>query len=325
MTLVRLLFATLAAVLLIAIVGFAIFVASRQHLTFTAPAPAVAASGDSAVIARGRYVVRSVAACASCHGDPARYAAFEQGDDVPLSGGYAWHIPPGTFYALNITSDAGTGIGAAPDGAIARALRYGVGRDGRALLPFMEFQGLSDEDLVAVVSYLRTQPAVRNAVPPHHYNVVGMIVKATLLAKPVGPASPPPQRNPAGPTVGNGRYLVESVAKCGACHTERDPATGAFTGAPFAGATSGDGDRSNPKRAWSPPNITTAPGTGRLATLDEDEFIARMRGGRAIPGSPMPWQCYQRMNEDDLRAIYRYLKTVPPVEHDAGPPFVDAK
>lgn len=324
MPLIRLLFATLAATLLITLVGFAIFVASRQHLTFDAPAPPVAASSDSAVVARGRYIVRNVAACASCHGDPARYAAFERGEDVPLGGGYAWRIPPGTFYAHNITPDAETGLGAVPDGAIARALRFGVGHDGRALLPFMEFQGLSGEDLAAVISYLRAQPAVRNAVPPHHYNVVGMIVKATLLAKPVGPASAPPQRNPTGPTVENGRYLAESVARCGACHTQRDPATGAFTGAPFAGAT-GVGDHNNPRRSWSPPNITAAPGTGRLATLDEDGFVARVRGGRVIAGSPMPWQCYQRMNDDDLRAIYRYLKTVAPAEHDAGPPFVDAK
>ena len=67
-------------------------------------------------------------------------------------------IPPGEFHARNITPDTETGIGQFSDGAIARALRHGVGHDGRALLPFMELQGLSDEDLVAVVSYLRSQP-----------------------------------------------------------------------------------------------------------------------------------------------------------------------
>ena len=57
----------------------------------------------------------------------------------------------GQFYTRNLTPDAETGLGKVSDGAIARALRYGVGHDGRALLPFMEMQGLSDDDLQAVV------------------------------------------------------------------------------------------------------------------------------------------------------------------------------
>jgi mono/diheme cytochrome c family protein len=82
-------------------------------------------------------------------------------------------------------------------------------------------------------------------------------------------------------------------------------------------------DDFNPNRTWAPPNLTSDPATGRLARLTEDQFVARIRAGRAIPGSPMPWQQFQRMNEDDLRAIYRYLKTVPPVVHETGAPFVD--
>ena len=59
--------------------------------------------------------------------------------------------------------------------------------------------------------------------------------------------------------------------------------------------------------------------------MSEDEFVARFRAGRAIPGSPMPWQGYARMAEDDLRAIYRYLMTVPPARNDVGPPVVEVK
>ena len=73
------------------------------------------------------------------------------------------------------------------------------------------------------------------------------------------------------------------------------------------------------------PNITNDPTTGRLARFTENEFVARMRAGRAIPGSPMLWQGYQRMDEDDLRAIYRYLQTVPPVVNDVGPAMVEKK
>ena len=55
----------------------------------------------------------------------------------------------------------------------------------------------------------------------------------------------------------------------------------------------------------------------------EDEFVLRMRAGRAIPGSPMPWQGFKDMREEDLRAIYMYLKSLPPVVNDVGPAFVD--
>jgi hypothetical protein len=60
------------------------------------------------------------------------------------------------------------------------------------------------------------------------------------------------------------------------------------------------------------------------ARLDEDQFVARFRAGRTIPGSPMPWQAYARMDEQDLRAIYKFLRTLPPIEHDTGPAMRDA-
>jgi mono/diheme cytochrome c family protein len=303
------------------VAAIAIYVGSRQNLKFDAPYPDVAASSDSAVIARGRYVVRHLAPCADCHGDPAQAAAAQAGAEVPLSGGYVFEIPPGRFHVPNITPDAETGIGRMSDGAIARALRHGVGSDGRALLPFMEMQGLSDEDLVAVVSYLRSQPAVRNPVAAHEYNLLGRVVRATALANPVGPSEPPPAVSPRGATAEAGRYLVQSVALCGACHTQRDQNTGAFIGPPLGGAT-GFTVAEDKTHTWSPPNITNDPATGRLAKLDEEEFVARMRAGRSIPGSPMPWQSYQGMDEDDLRAIYRYLLTVPPVVNEVGPAVV---
>src|SRR6185436_19351111 len=112
----------------------------------------------------------------------------------------------------NLTPDAETGLGNVPAKAIARALRYGVGHDGRALLPFMEFQNLSDDDLTAVVSYLKSLPPVHNVVPAHQYNALGKVLKATILASPVGPSGTPLQSSPRGATVENGRYLVESVS-----------------------------------------------------------------------------------------------------------------
>ncbi len=193
--------------------------------------------------------------------------------------------------------------------------------DGRPLLPFMEFQGMSDEDLTAVISYLRTQAPVAHPVPAHELNLLGRMVNATVMSKPVGPASPPPAVSRHGATVENGRYLVESVSLCGSCHTQRDRASATFTGQRFGGAT-GMTDDFNPKRTWSPPNITTG---GKLGTLTEDEFVARIHTGRVIPGSPMPWQNFQRMNDEDLRAIYKFLASMPAATADMGPPFVDGK
>jgi len=310
------------SVLLVLIIGGGVFVSTRQNLRFDAtPYPDVAASTDSAVIARGRYIVRDVAPCAGCHGDPAQRAAYVSGADVPLVGGFAFDIPPGKFYTRNLTSDSATGLGSVSDKAIARALRFGVGHDGRALLPFMEMQGLADDDLRAVVSYLRTQPAVHNEVPPHHYNILGKVVRATVLSKPVGPSATPLAQAPHGASVETGHYLVESVALCWSCHTERSQMTGAFTG-PRYGGTKGFKESFDTARTWSPPNITSDTETGRLGKMNEDQFVARFRQGRVLPGSPMPWQAFSKMDEEDLRAIYKYLKTVPAVKRDMGPPVV---
>jgi mono/diheme cytochrome c family protein len=323
--LIRKILLGLLVVLVLFVAGFAIYVASRQHLVFNDVAfPEVAASSDSAVIARGHYLVRNVVNCASCHGDTTRAAARMAGEDVPLSGGFYFDIPPGKFYARNITPDPETGIGTFSDAAVARALRRGVGHDGRALLPFMEVQGLADDDLVAVISYLRSQPPVHNPVPMHQYTMLGAVVKATVLANPVGPRETPPKQSPRGATLENGRYLAESVALCWACHTQRSQATGELVGPRYGGAT-GFVEGTDHQYTWSPPNITSDPGTGRLGAMSEDEFVTRFRAGRLIEGSPMPWQSFSRMGEDDLRAIYRYLKSLPPVKRDVGPPKVEVK
>jgi mono/diheme cytochrome c family protein len=310
---------TLLVLIVVLVAGVAGFVGARQNLKFDAPYPAVEASADPAVIARGHYLVRVAAPCAGCHGDPAQLDAMLSGAEVPLSGGTVFDIPPGKFYVRNLTPDPATGLGNVPANAIARALRFNVGHDGRALLPFMEFQGFSDEDLVAVVSYLKSQPAVRNPVPAHQFTLLGKVVRATVLAKPVGPKEAPPAVSPRGATVENGRYLVESVSLCGACHTARNPMTGEFTGPPLGGAREFESDS---VRSWSPPNLTKDPKTGVLARFDEDAFVARFRAGRLLPGAPMPWEAYSRMSEDDLRAIHRYLMTVPAAENDVGPPVV---
>ena len=101
-------------------------------------------------------------------------------------------------------------------------------------------------------------------------------------------------------------------------------ATGQLVGPRYGGSTEFD-DPADPGHLWAPPNITSDPATGRLGAMTEDEFVTRFRAGRLLPGSPMPWQGFRRMPEDDLRAIYRFLKTVPPAVHDVGPPVTEKK
>jgi mono/diheme cytochrome c family protein len=186
----------------------------------------------------------------------------------------------------------------------------------------MEMQGLADDDLVAVISYLRTLPPVRNAVPAHETTVLGKIVKATLLANPVGPKSTPPKVAPRGANVENGRYLVESVANCWACHTERSMKTGEMVG-PHLGGGRLDDELKPGKRLWNAPNLTSDAKTGQSGVLTEEQFVTRMKAGRVLEASPMPWNNFTRLEDDDLRAIYRYLRTVPKVASESRPPFVE--
>jgi len=307
----------LVAVVALVVGGFAAWVASRQNIRYDTPLPALAASTDSAVIARGQYLVRDVAPCGACHGSPETMAAFAAGEDVPLSGGQVFSIPPGNFHVPNITPDPETGIGRFSDGQLARALRDGVRHDGSPLLPFMETQNLSDEDLVAVISYLRSQAPVKNAVPDHEFTPLGKVIKATMFATPVGPTGTPPAVSPRGANVENGKYLAHSVALCQSCHTTRDKKTGKFTNAEFSGTTEFE-PLSGGTQVWSPPNLTPDPATGMSARMNEDEWVARFRAGRILPGSPMPWPNYTRLDDADLRAIHMFLRTLPPVVHDTG-------
>jgi mono/diheme cytochrome c family protein len=221
------------------------------------------------------------------------------------------------LFVPNLTPDSATGIGRRSDGELARMLRHDVRADGRAALPFMTAQDFSDEDLTAVISFLRSQPAVRNAVPIHDLNLMGKLVMAFMI-KPKGPTQPPAATSPKGPTVENGRYLAHSVAACVSCHTARSMMTGAYTGPAFAGSE-GMPVEGRPDLVVVPPNLTPDSATGRIAGWSEDAFIGRFRAGRAVEQSPMPWEFYGRMSDDDLRAIYRYLRTVPAVHNETGP------
>jgi mono/diheme cytochrome c family protein len=313
-----------AGALLLAAGAGAAAVETRWDRRFQAPYPQVHASADSALIERGAYLVYGPAHCAYCHTQPQQWAALDRGERVPLSGGYPFVLPMGTFRSPNLTPDPETGIGRLDDAAIARVLRHGVMPDGRATLPFMAFHGMSDDDLTAVLSYLRSQPAVRNAVPDRDPNFLGRALLAFVLEPHAAHASPPQVAPPQAPTVERGRYLAENVANCAGCHTKRSMLDGRVLGGHLAGGAPMPAE-SIPGKVLVPPNLTPDPATGRIATWTEDQFVARIRAGGTVPGSHMPWRAFARMSDTDLRALYRYLRSIPPIVNDPGPSVQDAK
>lgn len=291
-------------VLLLLITTLAITVAARQNLKYDAPYPDIKASTDSAIILKGKQLVFGPAHCADCHSKANPDSLMALGQPVVLTGGFEFKLPIASIYSKNITPDAETGIGRYTDQEIARALRYGVAPDGRAYFDFMPFHNTSDEDLTAIISYLRSQPAVRNEVPENSFNLIGKTVKAFLI-KPVGPNGDVPVSVKKDSTVEYGKYLAFNVANCSGCHTKRDLMTGAFTGTYFSGGLEIDG--------FVTPNLTTDPGS-HIATWDEQKFMTRFREGKKIATSPMPWNSFKRMSEDELKAVYRFLKTLEPVK-----------
>jgi mono/diheme cytochrome c family protein len=267
----------------------------------------IVASADPAVIERGRYLVLGPGHCAACHGDPAQEARRRAGEAVPLSGGRVFDLgAAGSIVAPNITNDPVRGIGALSDDVVVRSMRYGVSRGGRTMAPFMSLADVSDEDLRAILSYLRAQPPVAGPVPARRLNWLGSL-GLQLMLDPQTPALEPPIRTPPPRTAEYGRYLAHTVANCAGCHTRRSRLTGEFIGPPLAGGM----ELKEPHGTFATPNLTPV----RAGVLDcsEAEFIARFRvAGRGEAGSPMPWESYARMTDDDLGAIYRYLRTLPP-------------
>ncbi len=303
------------AVLVIIIAGLLIFILVAWNKKHNAPYPAITASGDSAVIARGKYLAFGPAHCASCHVPMDKFKEVDKGLEIPLSGGWELTIPPGTFRAPNLTPDMETGIGKLTDSEVARVLRYSVGHDGRSIFPFMPFQEMSDEDLTALISFLRSQKPVKNAIKPTEYSFLGKAVMAFGLIKPEAPKNTPPKSMAIDSTILYGSYLANSVANCVGCHTERDLKTGKFTGPAFAGGFHMEPDEFTKGFSFVTPNLTPDPETGLITNWSESTFVNRFRSGRIHETSPMAWGFFSRMNDVDLKAVYRYLKSLEPVHN----------
>lgn len=305
----------LLIIIVIVVVGMVTYALTSYEKKFDAPYPNITASTDSAVIARGRHLAMGPAHCADCHAPISEITRVRAGEEVPLSGGFNFVLPIGVLYFPNITSDKETGIGNLTDGEIARSLRYGIRHDGQAILDLMPFYDLSDDDLTAIISWLRTQPPVKSERKENSYNFLGKMVKA-FLVKPSGDGYVPPAP-PQDSTVAYGKYLVNSVANCRGCHTERNLMNGAFVGPELAGGFPMEvfnekGEIVKGKHLVTP-NLTKDAASGVIANWTEKQFIERFRTGVVIPGTPMPWGPFSRMSDLELKAIYRYLNSVPPV------------
>lgn len=295
---------------ILVLVAFVHIAGDKRH---DAPYPAITVSTDPGVIARGEYLVYGPAHCATCHVPMERIMDVENGERIPLSGGWTVSIPPGTLRAPNLTPDPGTGIGRRSDGELARILRHAVAHDGHYVMPVMPYAHMSDEDLTAVISFLRSQPPVRNEVPPTRYSFLGKALQAfgVLGPKPSDVVPPKSVRKEVSPAYGE--YLAKSVTNCMGCHTEMDLMSGEFTKPPFAGGFHFEADDFSQGYAFTSPNLTPHPEDGIMAHWSEETFIQRFKAGRVHAGSPMPWGAFSRMDSTDLRAIHAYLMSLEPV------------
>jgi mono/diheme cytochrome c family protein len=283
------------------------------------PAPKVSARSDPEAIDRGRYLVHGPAACSECHGRYDRREPARNTEAVELSGGFEFPMgPAGTLWASNLTPDAQTGIGRWDDAMLARAIRTGVLTDGSlSLLTRDSAARLSDEDLGAVLGYLRSLPPVRKAVPRGRPGWGWKLSQATKPAAPGGPQGPDGVPQAPEPSVLRGQYLALEVAQCVPCHSP----------GPWRSQPTGVGSDPDPSHGedhefeFVAPNLAPDPVAGLSGRHGEDAFVARMRFGRLHPSPIMPWENHRRMTESDLRSIYRYLRTLPPVRNELGPTY----
>jgi mono/diheme cytochrome c family protein len=258
---------------------------------------------------RGRYLTEGVLQCFACHSD--RDWTKSGGPPIPSRKG-AGHAFEGRTWlvAPNITPDPETGAGTWTDDMFARAIREGIGHDGRVLHPQMwygAFRNLSDEDLASVIVYLRSLPAVRNPLP-----VTKLPQGRAPLRAPdplAGPVGEPDRSTP----VGRGRYLVR-IADCLPCHTALE--------SPLSPGFFGGGNQIT--LFGQPPvfssNLTRAPsGIGGYydAAMFRDVLRTGHLRGRSLSGV-MPWIVFGNMTDDDLASVFAYLQSRRPVDHNVS-------
>jgi mono/diheme cytochrome c family protein len=248
----------------------------------------LAVPGDSASIAKGKHFVQAIAKCASCHGDD--LAGKVVVEDAMM----------GQLYSANLTRGKG-GIGSSyTDADYVRAIRHGVGKNGRPLLtmPTDAFYYINDEDLANSIAYLKTIPAVDAELPAKR---IGPLARALFLltdfplvqAEKVPLRGPRPPKIPAGQTREYGDYLAVT-GSCKSCHLQD-----LSGGVPIA------------------KNLLSANLTPKaIGNWTEADFRKSLRdgvrpGGRIL-SAVMPWPYTRLMTDDEIHALWLYVHSVPP-------------
>jgi mono/diheme cytochrome c family protein len=255
----------------------------RQH-SRSAPIPDIKVTATPEIIARGKHI--SDGLCSECH---SRNGTLTGGYDLAAE----LHSPIGSFVAANLTP-AGP-LKDWSDGEIFRAIRNGVDAEGRwlTMMSYVNAGRLSDDDIEAVIAYIRSVPAAGNPTPdpPDHVNMLGL----AMLGAGMLPGGNPiitehiPQPLKA-PTSQFGEYIL-AYQDCRACHGK--DLTGGVPGqlAPL-------GPDLNLVKDWTLTGFTAALRTG----IDPN--------GHQI-GEQMPWRSVGKMDDEELTAIYQYLTHMP--------------
>ncbi len=303
---------SLAAVLLL-LIGLAVqAVVGWRALVFgprTRPLTALQVERTPERVERGRYLAEARLGCVFCHSERDWSAPGAPPRRDRLGAGVVWANEGMPWLtAPNITPDPETGIGRASDDAVLRAIREGIGTDGRALfalMPYEEYRRLPDDDAAAVVAYLRSLPPVRNALPKSRLPFpLGLIMRG--VPKPLeGPVAPPDLAT----LETRGEYVLRTSA-CHHCHTPMDATDQLQPALDMAGGNTFP----SPQGAIAATNLTLDP-TG-IGNYDEATFVAVMKTGKfGTLHAMMPWTVYQHMHEDELKAVFAYLKTLKHVSH----------
>ena len=261
---------------------------------------------------RGRYIATALSGCIYCHSQ--HNWAAPGTPVVPGSEGSGSIQPetdlPGRIVASNLTPDPETGAGRWTDDQLARAIREGIGHDGRALfpmMPYIHFREMSDEDLASVIVYLRSLPAVRNELPKTE---IIFPVKYLIRSAPEQVTMPVSEGVDSSDLVQRGSRLV-NLAGCVDCHTPTEKGQ-SVPGMEYAGGAILAGPWGSVASANLTPDATGIP------YYDETLFLKVIRTGyvkaRAL-SAIMPVMVYKNLTDGDLKAMFAYLRTVKPVRH----------
>ncbi|RPI87813.1 MAG: cytochrome c [Chloroflexi bacterium] len=276
----------LIGLLLIAVVSLYLYTDQQLNQQYFFSIKPIQITNNPETIERGNHLVENIAFCTDCHGDNLAGQIFDDGPMV------------GLLSVPNLTSGEG-GIGRRYSNEDwVRAIRYGVGPDQRSLLGMASnfYYVLSDEDLAAVIAYVKSVPPVDNVLPPTKMGPMGrllIIQDPTILpARVIDRNQQHPGAPEVGPTVEYGAYLGSF---CTMCHGPD------FSGGPNPGA-----------------GLNITPG-GNIGHWNYDQFVQTIRTGRTPEGNEldpemMPYDKLSNLSEVELQAIWLYLQTIPPIE-----------